>query len=381
HKSFFGEKEMYLSGAPLHVLALQCVERWRAAFGARVPLSFSGGIDQHNFADAVACDLVPVTTCTDLLRPGGYGRLSKYLTNLEDAMLECGARDRDELILRRFDKRGEAERLVDGEIEEQQLTLSSEERRARVVRMAGVLNSHEVAARVTGDPRYAAGKNAKPPRKVGSTLVLLDCLSCDKCVPVCPNDANFSIDTPVEELAYEDLRLDEAGVVTRAPGGTWAVRKPSQWANYADACNECGNCDVFCPEDGGPYVVKARFFGSLASFLASPKLDGLYVEDDGDGGLRAHARIGGAPLEFRAAPHGPASITDGKIAARYDLGTGALAEAAAVERARGPHVLSGAAFLTLRALVRGALDPRRVNPISSSVRARWPGLARLPTVA
>src|SRR5581483_1826421 len=107
-------------------------------------------------------------------------------------------------------------------------------------------------------------------------------------------------------------------------------------------------------------------------FLASPKLDGLYVEDDGDGGLRAHARIGGAPLEFRAAPHGPASITDGKIAARYDLGTGALAEAAAVERARGPHVLSGAAFLTLRALVRGALDPRRVNPISSSVRARWP---------
>src|SRR5204863_128846 len=36
-----------------------------------------------------------------------------------------------------------------------------------IVRAAGQLNTHEYAARVTGDPRYAAGKNSKPPRKVG----------------------------------------------------------------------------------------------------------------------------------------------------------------------------------------------------------------------
>ena len=75
HKKWLPGEEMYLSGPPLHVLAMHCVERWRAAFGGAVPLSFSGGIDQHNFVDAVACDFVPVTTCTDLLRPGGYGRL------------------------------------------------------------------------------------------------------------------------------------------------------------------------------------------------------------------------------------------------------------------------------------------------------------------
>ena len=101
---------MYLSGPPLHVLAMHCVERWRAAFGGAVPLSFSGGIDQHNVVDAVACDFVPVTTCTDLLRPGGYGRLGKYLENLEEAMAACGARDRDELICKRFGKEAEAVR-------------------------------------------------------------------------------------------------------------------------------------------------------------------------------------------------------------------------------------------------------------------------------
>src|SRR5260370_2249271 len=92
HKKFFAAPEMYLSGPPLHVLAMHCVERWRAAFGGAVPLSFSGGIDQHNVVDAVACDFVPVTTCTDLLRPGGYGRLGKYLENLQQAMLAVRAR-------------------------------------------------------------------------------------------------------------------------------------------------------------------------------------------------------------------------------------------------------------------------------------------------
>src|SRR5262249_5518349 len=94
------------------------VERWRNAFAEQVPISFSGGIDQHNFTDAVACDLVPVTTCTDLLRPGGYGRLSRYLENLEQAMVDAGAPDRDELILRRVGGGPEAARQVFAEVRE-----------------------------------------------------------------------------------------------------------------------------------------------------------------------------------------------------------------------------------------------------------------------
>ena len=42
----------------------------------------------------------------------------------------------------------------------------------------------------------AQAANSKPPRKIGRHLKLLDCLTCDKCVPVCPNDANFTFPHP-----------------------------------------------------------------------------------------------------------------------------------------------------------------------------------------
>ena len=425
HKTFFGDKEMYLSGAPLHVLAMHCVDRFRAALGPSIPLSFSGGIDAGNVVDAVACDLVPVTTCTDLLRPGGYGRLARYLTNLEEAMLTLGAPDRDELVLRRFGKAPEAigqlldalredaggdhgrgaqdERLLDQL--EAQLMAAARERsitiraaidafrgrpgvqgaglgerlgdlHARLVAVTGTLNAHEVAERVTGDPRYGAGKNGKPPRKVGTQLVLLDCLSCDKCVPVCPNDANFSLDTPIEETSYADLALDEAGALTTLPeAGKWKVGKPAQWANYADACNECGNCDVFCPESGGPYVMKARFFGSRASFEESPALDGLLLEREA-GQLHASARIDGRPYRLVLPDSGPAILDDGVLRVTCDRESGAPIDIHVAEAARGPHRLSGAIYLTLRTLIRGALDPARINPVSAQLRD--PGLARPP---
>jgi hypothetical protein len=64
----------------------------REVFGAGLQISCSAGVDAHNVADCVAAGLVPLTTCTDLLRAGGYGRLSRYITNLEARMREVGAR-------------------------------------------------------------------------------------------------------------------------------------------------------------------------------------------------------------------------------------------------------------------------------------------------
>ena len=73
HRSFFpeSEKEMYLSGPPLHVLATNLVDRFRDRFGDHYPISFSAGIDRKNFADAVAIGLTPITSCSDLLKAGG----------------------------------------------------------------------------------------------------------------------------------------------------------------------------------------------------------------------------------------------------------------------------------------------------------------------
>src|SRR4029453_9276090 len=56
------------------------------------PTSFSAGVDGRNFPDCVALGFTPITTCTDLLRPGGYGRLPKYLDNLEERMRTLGVR-------------------------------------------------------------------------------------------------------------------------------------------------------------------------------------------------------------------------------------------------------------------------------------------------
>lgn len=367
-KRWLPGEELYLSGPPLHVLAMRCVERWRDAFGSAVPLSFSGGIDQHNVVDAVSCDFVPVTSCTDLLRAGGYARMTKYLVNLEEALADCGARTRDELILRRFGKGEEARRLVRGELEGTGGEVGEAELCDRTIKMAALLNSREMTRRALEDPRYAAAKNSKPPRKVGSTLALLDCLSCDKCVPVCPNDANFAIDTPPLQVAYEDVVVDGAGVVARAAGGVFVVSKAQQWANFADACNECGNCDVFCPEDGGPYVLKARFFGSRASFDATPALDGLLIEPDG-GQWRADARLDGRHYRLQPRADG-LLVDDGVLQVQHD-GSGAVVDVTV--HGPGPHRLSGAIYWTLRTLLRGVLDGARINPVSAALPDRvWP---------
>ena len=109
-RDFFptSEERMYLSGQPLHVMAIELVRRFRRRFGDRFPISFSAGIDRLNFPDAVALGLVPVTVCSDLLRPGGYGRAQAYFKNLKSRMEAVGARHVDDFVLRAYGLAGAA---------------------------------------------------------------------------------------------------------------------------------------------------------------------------------------------------------------------------------------------------------------------------------
>ena len=298
HRSFFpeSEKEMYLSGPPLHVLATNLVDRFRDRFGDHYPISFSAGIDRKNFADAVAIGLTPITSCSDLLKAGGYSRATTYFRELDSRMDRLGVNTIPDYIIKAY---GNAERALsecgknaeDSKIDSCRKALeegtslleaAGEDLYGRWLSQCKLLNTQTYAENATLDQRYALVKNSKPPTKVGSMLELFDCLTCDKCIPVCPNDANFMLSIPPEQVPVKTLTFQD-GSWSVEESGKLVLEKKHQIANFADFCNECGNCDIFCPEDGGPYVLKPRFFGSRESFREFSNHDGFFIERSNGG--------------------------------------------------------------------------------------------------
>ncbi|MEC8685224.1 MAG: glutamate synthase [SAR324 cluster bacterium] len=298
HRSFFpeSEKEMYLSGPPLHVLATNLVDRFRDRFGDHYPISFSAGIDRKNFADAVAIGLTPITSCSDLLKAGGYSRATTYFRELDSRMDRLGVNTIPDYIIKAY---GNAEQALsecgknaeDSKIDSCRKALeegtslleaAGEDLYGRWLSQAKLFNTQTYAENATLDQRYALVKNSKPPTKVGSMLELFDCLTCDKCIPVCPNDANFMLSIPPEQVPVKTLTFED-GSWSVEESGKLVLDKKHQIANFADFCNECGNCDIFCPEDGGPYVLKPRFFGSRESFREFSNHDGFFIERNNGG--------------------------------------------------------------------------------------------------
>ncbi|HSM02246.1 MAG TPA: 4Fe-4S binding protein [Acidimicrobiia bacterium] len=223
HRGLLPGDTMYLSGRPLHVLAISLLDRLVADLPGvlgvgrdpgPVQVSFSAGIDRDNVSDAVGLGLVPVTVCTNLLKPGGYGNLSGMLRALTNDMHESGCPDVQSWIDHRED-----EAVAAGH-------------RDAVAALAGRLGGEE------GVRRYGVGAPEKRLREVDRDLGAFDCVSCNLCVTVCPNDAMFHVATP------EDLGLGER----------W------QYLCLAELCNDCGNCTTFCPERGEPFRVKPRVF-------------------------------------------------------------------------------------------------------------------------
>ena len=87
---------------------------------------------------------------------------------------------------------------------------------------------------------------------------------------------------------------------------------------------------------------------------------------------RLRGREGRGNNNVRRHDGATARLDDGCVIAEYDAQSGALVTVVA-----GPqpvvgdaHRLPGNVFLTLRALVRGALDAGRLNPVSAAVPAK-----------
>jgi len=319
---------MYLSGPPLHVISMNLMQRFREDLGFELPVSFSAGINRKNFPAAVACGMVPVTTCTDLLRQGGYGRLPGYLSSLGEEMKKLGVATCEAYVLAAQSHGAEAatEALRSatggakaGEKQEPHLAeiarkrpsdlpqvlrqsartagLDAEAVVLRALRIAGRLNGRKIVPALADDPVYHAEANRKEPRHLEKTLRLYDCINCDLCIPACPNDAIFAYDAQSAAAPTERIRILPDQRHERASGTGFAIRKTHQLAVVEGLCNECSNCEVYCPEQGAPFQVKERVFLNLENFRAARQLDGFCREDN-----CLYARLDGLEMSLEAMP-------------------------------------------------------------------------------
>jgi putative selenate reductase len=77
------EKMVYTSGRALHPISIKLAEKLQSDFNGSLDISFSAGVDAFNVVDTLACNLKPLTVCSDLLKPGGYLRLTQYLVEIQ----------------------------------------------------------------------------------------------------------------------------------------------------------------------------------------------------------------------------------------------------------------------------------------------------------
>ncbi len=424
HRSFFSDKEMYLSGAPLHIITSNLVKKFRAAVGPDFPISFSAGIEQHNFPDAVAQGFVPVTTCTDLLRPGGYGRLPAYLKRLGQQMQTLGVDNIGDYVIKAenhglkaietellnfAEKLGDSWqqfsseqqdlindwtknlfKLVENKLAETSANGSLKELFAKeissfrtelensqpailsslspllsglyqsTVNRVAWLNTQTIVPRLTADIRYTKQKNSAIPKKIGSQLWLYDCINCDKCIPVCPNDANFVYELKPLEIQGTLYQIDRE-IISSTTSRTLKITKAHQIGNFADFCNECGNCDIFCPEDGGPYIEKPRFFGSLETMRLHSKHDGCYFERD-EKTDKVYGRFAGQEYLLTVArAENKANFTNGKLVLEFDKETGNCEKVEKLTDAQTGDSLDTYYYYVLSSLLDGIMNSDKIN--------------------
>ncbi|RPJ80673.1 MAG: putative selenate reductase subunit YgfK, partial [Acidobacteria bacterium] len=170
--------EMYMSGRALYPVTMALFDRLARQFGGDLHVSFSAGVDALNVATVLSCGAIPVTGCTDLLKPGGYARLKQWLENLQAAM-----RERNAATLGEFS----ADRLA---------------------------NIRAAAAEALDEPRYKKDAFRHGLPKVKSRLEAWDCVVAP-CVEAC------AVEQDIPEYAWlvADGRYDEAlqAILARNP--------------------------------------------------------------------------------------------------------------------------------------------------------------------
>jgi len=190
-RSVFAESEkmMYLSGRPLHAITVNLAADLAEEFSGGLPMSFSAGADCFNAPQLLGVGMQTVTTCSDLLKTGGYLRLLQYLENTRDAFTGAAAASIDEYILKTT---GAAETGSD-------------------VAAAMQLNLRRYAQQTCQDPMLKKGALYTSRSKTTRKLGLFDCIEAP-CVDQCPVDQQV----PQYMQAVRDNELETAARLTRS---------------------------------------------------------------------------------------------------------------------------------------------------------------------
>ncbi len=154
------EQMVYMSGRALHPISINLARRLQDEFQGNLDISFSAGTSYENVANILACNLKPITTCSDLLRPGGYGRLSQYLETLQEAFDSASADNIDDFVVARSGK-------------------------TQGVNPAGWANLQEYATTVVDDGNYKKESYPYDDIKTETKLGSFDCIKAP-CMSTCP---------------------------------------------------------------------------------------------------------------------------------------------------------------------------------------------------
>jgi len=154
------ESMVYMSGRSLHPISINLARRLQDEFQGDLDITFSAGTSYENIAHILACNLKPVTTCSDLLKPGGYGRLSQYLETLQEAFDQAGAETIEEFVVAESGKKQD-------------------------VKQAGWENLKKYATTVVDDGNFKKESYPYDSIKTETELGLFDCISAP-CMSTCP---------------------------------------------------------------------------------------------------------------------------------------------------------------------------------------------------
>ncbi|MCB9250361.1 MAG: FAD-dependent oxidoreductase [Ignavibacteriales bacterium] len=169
------ENMVYTSGRALHPISINLAEKLQSDFKGELDISFSAGVDAFNVSDTLACNLKPITVCSDLLKPGGYLRLTQYFNEMNKNFKQLDVKSIDEFIKKVANKND--------------------------VNKAGLTNLRKYAVAVLEQKQYHKSAFPYENIKTKRELTAYDCIHAP-CIEAC------AVDQDVPEYMYHTANGD-----------------------------------------------------------------------------------------------------------------------------------------------------------------------------